>query len=751
MSNLTASQIAAQAAMQHLGGPANSQHLRRRSQTVPVPQDIQILEGRKGSKSSPPPPLSAHDGRMSPGGTEPLYRNGLVGTTAAATAANVAFPRNTTALMASEFAGNSLNEKQEKSKSSKMKMKGFKHLGISREKDLDKKYAPLPSPNKLNPQPMSGLSKVMNASTASLADTLSSNNSSLYNLKNASTATMVPIEKTPMEKEKEKEKSHKHIFSRKNLKLKDKDEHGLQLSSASSNSRPVDPNAPQSLYSFAPSSPGPTSTFSKSVSGLDLRHGGRALREKKKEEKPTVSTSALESVYARETDPSTSEWPSAASFSNTPGSFIGGASLHTTADTGTPYHKEALQGFGLNNMAPEDAWDFLKAKLLVIFEGEDVRIAVEDLNRLVRTHVQHCVRRNAPSIIIEDVTDFLQTGFLSLSHTLRNVTDDKIVTHLVNMWLFVFGTILPFMQAVFLPLDLEFKGRGAVLNTPAAANEFWGAMPPPTPGNPLNLDLDTVFPLSGNIPPLPSTPMPAGEALEVRHIVLVAFRDTVILPRYSVLKAKFSRLSLESINGNLASLAELARTGVNPAGGRPGTSGSLEQAGNFMSTSYNSQSSTLLGTTGSDPASELASANRSRATSNVSNMSNHSNPQTFQSFSSPPTATSTSTSSTQVTETVGRMLQCLSVLASVQSGDEAQTRIEDLTKELKLNWLGRGRTGRQRRGFVGTRVRMPIGVSREKESTSTRDGSPTPTPTRAGTQKESVGFGQAKRPEGARL
>jgi hypothetical protein len=58
---------------------------------------------------------------------------------------------------------------------------------------------------------------------------------------------------------------------------------------------------------------------------------------------------------------------------------------------------------------------------------------------------------------------------------------------------------------------------------------------------------------------------------------------------------------------------------------------------------------------------------------------------------------------------VGRMLQCVSVLVSLQSGDEAQDKIGRLNKELKYNWLGRGRTGRQRQGFVGPRSRGGMG------------------------------------------
>lgn len=66
------------------------------------------------------------------------------------------------------------------------------------------------------------------------------------------------------------------------------------------------------------------------------------------------------------------------------------------------------------------------------------------------------------------------------------------------------------------------------------------------------------------------------------------------------------------------------------------------------------------------------------------------------------------------------MLQCVSVLASVQTGDELQEKIELLSKALKHNWLGRGRTGRDRRGFVGAKIR-PAAVTRNNSDDSTND------------------------------
>ena len=657
MAPLTASQIAAQAAMQQ---QAINQHIRKRSQTVPSPQSP---PENTVVRPKPPPlqmgQISAQSNNGGAGAGQ-RYHNGLVGgNAAAATAANAAYPRSAQ-LSPGLTTFETPIEKESKSKLERSKMKLFskpKHIGLPSYRDSEKKDKPLVSPKKVVSPGPSILSKNVNASTTSLADPPISSASSLYSTNNASTSTLVPGDRQRSE---DKEKAHKHHFlSRQKLKLKDKlEDHSITLSSASSNSRPLDPSAPQSIYSFAPASPGPSSTaFAKSMSGLDLRHGGRALREKKREER-----AAMPILESKRSDIDKTDWGLSSSLGTTSHSFLGSTGAVNNSifgAAGDPAHG-ILQGFGLSNMTSEDAWDFLKAKLLIIFEGEELRMPVEDLNRLVSVHIQRCVQKKAPLDLTEDLRDLLQTGFLSLEQTLRGISDDRLVPHLVNLWIFVFGTILPYIQAVFLPLDLEFKGHGPIMS-PREAAAFWGYAQDSTEA--MNNELD------------------------VRRIVLVAYRDNVILPRYENLRTIFSRLSLESIHIGFSSFNSPAAMG-SP---RPGTPGSLDPS--FAS--FNSQSSTLL---------DDAAGARSRAISNTSNSSAPELP-----VFAPPMLTARRRmapppDSEQVTETVGRMLQCISVLGSVQSGDDAQIKMEALAKELKLNWLGRGRTGRNRRGFVGTRV-----------------------------------------------
>jgi len=286
--------------------------------------------------------------------------------------------------------------------------------------------------------------------------------------------------------------------------------------------------------------------------------------------------------------------------------------------------------------------------------------------------------------MVEDLRDLLATGFSSLDQTLKRTPDERLIPHLVEMWLFTFTSVLPYMQAVFLPLDLEFSGHGTLMS-PEAARDFWGA---------------------------------AAQDLEVRRIVLTAYRDTVILPRFDTLKTVFSRLSLDSISLAIPPTDILSTSPDSFSGGRPGTAMSLDPS----HASYGSQTTTLLGGGSSGD----GSGNRSRA---ISNVSYNSDPSSGMNMPPPPrpfTPSSThplnrgqreqkvEDSSKQLTETVGRMLQCMSVLASVGvggGGDErSQRKMEELTRGLKLNWLGRGRMGRDRRGLVGARVTLGAGA-----------------------------------------
>ena len=684
----------------------NAQHNRKRSTTIPAPTDTP--QGRTQPMSPPPLPVPQTVTFRTNGMT---YQNSAMGSRMGATsAASAAFSRSplTSPGMDGQQSGHpspkpaSTPEPQlPKAKEGKSKMKLFssKPKAVRSESRTDTRTQPLPSPGKIgigihSTQALNRM--MMNQSTTSLAETgTSSSSASLYSSANASTSTLVPPRSDSFLPPEKKEEKHKHHFlSRQKHKLKDKDEHALPLSSVNSTSRPTDPSA-QPLYSFAaPSSPGHAGSFTASVTGLDLRHGGRNLRRAKKEEKAAAYLDAQLDPPYRERNHSFStertEWASiASSITTTP-------SLATPAQT-ISHTTEMLQlgsSFGIHGLAPDDAWPLLKARVLLIFEGEDPRPPVEDFNALVTVHIKRCIGKRSPILLIEDLNELLQTGFGSLDQTLRHVPDDRLIPHLVEMWLVVFTTILPFLQAVFLPLDLEFRGSGIM--TSAQAAEFWGVMLPD--------EMNTKSPEHKNIPIL-------GE-LEVRRITLLMFRDIVILPRYEALMAIFSRLSLENLNAGLDSPSPI------PHDIRPGTASSANELhmGSLNSTSQSSGG--YLESTTSITSSTFAST-RSRATSNTSAGSFSSNPSqhapinhvsTINHLHPPPNTMPSSLrqqpmDSAKVTETVGRMLQCVSVLVSLQSSDEAQEKIGRLNKELKYNWLGRGRTGRQRQGFVGPRSR----------------------------------------------
>jgi len=97
----------------------------------------------------------------------------------------------------------------------------------------------------------------------------------------------------------------------------------------------------------------------------------------------------------------------------------------------------------------------------------------------------------SPEALCEDIREPLSCGMATLNSRLSGVPDEKLVSRLVEVWSFYFGTVVPYFEGVFLPLTILTSG----------SDEF-----------------------------------------SVRRLVLMAFRDDVILPMGNRVEDAFNKL-----------------------------------------------------------------------------------------------------------------------------------------------------------------------------------------------------------------
>ncbi|KAF9579522.1 hypothetical protein BGW38_004184 [Lunasporangiospora selenospora] len=285
----------------------------------------------------------------------------------------------------------------------------------------------------------------------------------------------------------------------------------------------------------------------------------------------------------------------------------------------------------------EDVWQDLCIKVLTLFNGQGLTGAIEDLNDLVR----RCLATRSPSALCDEVGELLENGMLTLNAKLTDVPDEKLVSRLVELWSFFFGTVLPYFEGVFLPLQVELRSGNARRVSRKLTGRSGGGS---SGGGGVSSILTTIsnggsglggaFAIGGNVGAgsgsgggggggggasglesamsiaSPRTTLDLDrnnddvEPENIRTMALTAFRDSVILPKTDRLRGVFANLFV-AIDASIP-----------------------------------------------------------------------------------------------VTDTASRMLQMTSILTSIQSGDHDQTRMEEISNRLKANWKQFTRRG-NRGGFVG--------------------------------------------------
>ncbi|KAI9003154.1 HbrB-like-domain-containing protein [Gaertneriomyces semiglobifer] len=117
-----------------------------------------------------------------------------------------------------------------------------------------------------------------------------------------------------------------------------------------------------------------------------------------------------------------------------------------------------------------NVWQQLCVKILPLFNGQGLKGHIEDLNEMVA----HWLAETPTPQLTLDLVDLLQTGLYTLGSKLATVPDEQLASRLVEVWSFYFGTVVPYLQGVFLPIR-GWKRTVAGMNL-NAINAMGGAL-----------------------------------------------------------------------------------------------------------------------------------------------------------------------------------------------------------------------------------------------------------------------------------
>ncbi|KAF7977425.1 hypothetical protein HWV62_3572 [Athelia sp. TMB] len=156
----------------------------------------------------------------------------------------------------------------------------------------------------------------------------------------------------------------------------------------------------------------------------------------------------------------------------------------------------------------DNPWGALHVHVLPLFNGEPLRVPIEDLNALVRRHVAGAVALapgRALAALEGDAGELVRSGMVTLNAKFVGVEEGRLLARVVDMWGFFWDQVLPYVEGALLPLQTD-PLLAALYRKPHR-----GASPPPEPA-------------------VSAMGSAAHPHIDVRTVALRAFRDQIILP-----------------------------------------------------------------------------------------------------------------------------------------------------------------------------------------------------------------------------
>jgi hypothetical protein len=121
--------------------------------------------------------------------------------------------------------------------------------------------------------------------------------------------------------------------------------------------------------------------------------------------------------------------------------------------TNSGLNKSKSQSLGISGILGQklgpvtEPWTDIAVKILPLFNGEGLTGSIEELNELLRNYLAN------PSSGQNYLNNFQEL----LNEGLNSNNSEKFLPRLMEVWSFYFGTVIPYLQGVFLPYQESFQ------------------------------------------------------------------------------------------------------------------------------------------------------------------------------------------------------------------------------------------------------------------------------------------------------
>ncbi|KAF7375994.1 hypothetical protein MSAN_00014000 [Mycena sanguinolenta] len=167
----------------------------------------------------------------------------------------------------------------------------------------------------------------------------------------------------------------------------------------------------------------------------------------------------------------------------------------------------------LASTASTDPWGALHVQVLPLFNREPLRIPIEDLNGLVKRHIQTVVS-SSPSRAIttleQNAGELIASGMVTLNSKLTGIDDETLIRGLVETWSLFWDEVLTYLEGVLLPLRTD-----PLISSLSRSK-------PHRPSSPRQTS-------KSKLPFMNGSSLPTNY-IDVRTIALRSFRDKIVVP-----------------------------------------------------------------------------------------------------------------------------------------------------------------------------------------------------------------------------